>query len=141
MSNSLRPHGLPHGLQHARPPCPSPPPRIHPSSCPLNWWFYPTVSSSASFFSFCLQSFPALVSFPMSQLFASGAQSSGASALSLPMSIQDWFPLQLTSLISLLSKGLSRVFSRTTIQKHRFFGAQPSLWSNCHIRTWLMKRP
>ena len=86
----------------------------------------------------CPQAFPASGSFPMSQLFASGAQSSGASALSLPMSIQDWFPLGLTSLISLLSKGLSRAFSSTTVWKHQFFGAQPSLSPNSHIHTWLL---
>ena len=108
-----------------------------PSSCPLNWGCYPNISSSAALFSSCPQSFPASGSFPMNWLFASGGQSIGvsASASVLPMNIQEWFPLGLTSLISLQSKGLSRVFSNTTVQKHQFFGAQPSLWSNCHIHT------
>ena len=94
-------------------------------------------------FSFCLQSFPGPVSFPMSQLSASSSQSIGVAALAsvLPMKIQDWFPLGFSDLISLLSKGLFRVFSRTTFQKHQFFGAQPSLWSNCHICTWLLEKP
>ena len=119
ISDSLRPHGL----QHARPPCPSPAPGVYSNSCPLSWWCHPTISSSV--FSSCLQSFPASGSFPMSQLFASGGQSIGvsASASVLPMSIQDWFPLGFTALISLLSKGLSRVFSNNTVQKHQFFGA------------------
>ena len=107
MSNSLRPHGL----QHTRLPFPSSPPGGWPSSCPLNWWCHPTISSSVVLFSFCLQSFLASGSFPGSQLFTSGSQSIGASASVLPMSIQVWFPLGLTGLISLLSKGLSRVFS------------------------------
>ena len=112
VSNSL----WPHGLQHARPPCPSPTPRVHSNSCPLSQWCHPTVSSSVVPFSSCLQSFPALGSFPMSQLFASGSQSIGvsASASVLLMNIQSWFPLGLTGLISLQSKGLSRVFSNTT---------------------------
>ena len=119
---SLRPHGL----QHARLPCPSPSPRACSNSCPLSWWCHPTISSSASSFSFCLQSFPASGSFPMSQLFTSDGQSIGASASVsvLPMNIQGWHPLGLTGLISLLSKGLSRVFSNTTVQEHQFFGAQ-----------------
>ena len=125
VSDSLRPHGLPHG----RPPCPSPSPGVWPSSCPLHWWCHQTTSSSVTLFSFCLQSFPALGSFPMSRLFISGGQSIGtsASASVLPMSIQGWFPLGLTCLISLLSKGLSRVFSSTPVQKHQFFNALPSL--------------
>ena len=105
-------------------PCPSLSPRVCSNSCPLNWWRYLTVTSFASPFSFCLQSCPASGSFSMSRLFASGGQSIGASASAsvLPMNIQGWFPLGLTSWISLLSKGLSRVFSNTTIQKHQFFG-------------------
>ena len=115
--------------------------QVYSDSCPLNQWFHPTISSSATFFSFCLQSFPASGSFPMSQLFARGGQSIGASASVLPMNIQGWFPLGLTDLIYLLSKGLSRVFSRTTFRKHQFFSAQPSLWSNSHIYTWLLEIP
>ena len=107
------------------------------SNTTLSQWYYLTISSSATLFSFCLQSFPESGSFPMSQFFTSGGQSTGASASVLPMYIQGWFPLGLTGLISLLSKGLSRVFSSTTIQKHQFSGAQPSLWSTFHIRTWL----
>ena len=126
MSSSLRPHRL----QHARPPCPSTSLKVCPSSCPLNWWCHPTISSSVALFSFCLQSFPAWGSFPMSWLFASGGQSIGASASVLPMNIQGWFLLGWTGLTSLLSVGLSRVFSNTTIWKHQFFGTQPSLWSN-----------
>ena len=101
-------------------------------SCPLSWWCHPTISSSVIIFSSCPQSFPASGSFPRSRLFASGGQSFGASAAAsvLPMNIQGWFPLGLTHLISLLSKGVSKVFSSTTIKKHRFFNAQPSLWSN-----------
>ena len=118
----------PHGLQHTRPPCPSPIPGIYPDSCPLSRWCHPTISSSLIPFS-CLQSFPASGSFPMNQIFASGGQSIGASASAsvLPMNIQDWFPLGWTGWISLLSKGLSRVFSNTTAQKHQFFSAQFSL--------------
>ena len=125
MSDSLRPHGL----QHARPPCPSPTPGVYSHSCPLSRWCHPTISSSVVPFSSCLQFFPASRYFPMSQLFASGDQTIGASASAsvLPMNIQDWFPLGLTGLISLLSKGLSRVFSNTTVQKHQFFGTQLSL--------------
>ena len=133
----------PHGLQHARPPCPSPTPRIYSNSCPLRWWCHPTISSSVVPFSSCLQSFPASGSFPMSQFFTSGGQSIAVStsASLLPMNIQDWFPLWLTSWISLQSKGLSRVFSNTTVQKHQFFSTQPSLWSNSHIHTWLLETP
>ena len=131
----------PHRLQHARLPCPSLSPRVCSHSCPLNWWWHPTISSSVVPFSSCLQSFWASGSFPVNRLFASGVQSIGASASVsvLPMSIQCCFPLGLTGLISLLSKGLSRVFSSTTIQKHQFFGAQSSLWS--HIYTWLLAKP
>ena len=119
----------PHGLQHARPPCPSPIPGVYSNSCPLSQWCHPTVSSSVVPFSSCLQSFTASGSFPMSWFFSSGGQSIGvsASASVLPMNIQDWFPLGWTGWISLQSKGLSRVFSNTTVQKHQFFGTQLSL--------------
>ena len=110
------------------------------SSCPFSLWCRPTISSSVVPFSSCLQSSPASGSFPMSCLFASGGQSIGASAWVLPMNIQDWCPLRLTGLISLLSKGLS-VFSSTTVQKHQFFGTQPSLWSSSKIHTWLLEKP
>ena len=109
----------PHGLQHARLPCPSPSPEVCPSSCPLTRW-WPTISSSVALFSFCFQSFPASGSFPMNLLFASHGQSIGASASVLPMNIQGWYPLRLTGLISLLSKGFSRVFSNTTFWKHLY---------------------
>ena len=119
VSNSLQPHGL----QHNRPPCPSPARGVYSNSCPLSRWCHPTVSSSVIPFSSCLQSFPESGSFQMSQLFASGAQSIGVStsASVLPMNIQDWFPLVWTGWISLQSKGLSRVFSNTTVQRHQFF--------------------
>ena len=119
----------PHEPQHTRPPCPSPTPRVYPNSCPLSWWCHPTISSSVIPFSSCPQSFPESGSFPMSQLFASGGQSIGVSASTsvLPMNTQDWSPLAWTGWISLQSKGLSRVFSNTTVQKHQFFGAQLSL--------------
>ena len=121
VSDSLRPHGL----QHTRLPCPPPSPGACSNSCPLSQWCHPTVSSSVVPFS-CLQSFPASGSFPMSQFFASGGQSIGASALAsvLPLNIQGLFLLGLTGFISLLSKGLSRVFFNTTVQKHQFFSAQ-----------------
>ena len=121
-----------HGLQHARLPCPSWTPGTHSNSCPLSDWCHPIISSSVMPFSSCPQSFPASGSFPMSQFFTSGGQSIGVStsASVLLMNIQDWFSLGLTGLISLQSKGLSRVFSNTTAQKHPFFGAQLSLWSN-----------
>ena len=127
VSNSLQPHGL----QQARLPCPSLIPRAYSNSCPLNRWCHPTISSSVIPFSH-LQSFPASGFFPMSQFFASGGQCirASASVSVLPMNIKDWFPLGLTGLISLQSKGLSRVFSNTTVQKHQFFGAQLSLYSN-----------
>ena len=125
VSDCLRPHGL----QHARPPCPSPTPRVHSNSCLLSQWCHPTISSSVVPFSSCLQSFPASGSFQISQFFISGGQSIGVSALAsvLPMNIQDWYPLGWTGWISLQSKGLSRVFSNTTVQKHQFFGVQLSL--------------
>ena len=115
--------------------------RVRSNSWPVSQWCYLTISSSAALFSFCLQSFPASGSLPMSQLFTSGGQSIGASASVLPMNIQGWFPLGLTGLIFLQSKRLSRVFSSTTIRKHQFFSTQPSLWSNSHIRTWLWVKP
>ena len=125
MSDSLGPHGR----QHTRPSCPAPTPGVCSNSCPLSRWCQPTISSSIVSFSSCLQSFPASVSFPISQFFASGGQSIGvsASASVLPMNIQDWFPLGWIRLISLQSKRLSRVFSNTTVQKHQFFGSQLSL--------------
>ena len=118
-------------------------PELDPSSCPLNHWCYLTISSSATLFSFCLQSFPASGSSTLRQLFVSGGQNIGASAsaLVLPMNSQGWFPLGLTGLISLLLKRLSRVFSDTTIEKHQFLGTQPSLWSNSHIHTWILEKP
>ena len=137
----------PHGLQHARLPCPSPTPEACSNSCPSSWWFHPTISSSVVPFSSCLQSFPASGSFQMSHFFPSGGQSIGvsASASVLPMNIQDWFPLGLTGWISLQSKGLSRVFSNTTVQKHQFFCAQffcvLSLQSNSNIHTWQQEKP
>ena len=116
----------PHGLQLARPPCQSPTPRAYSNSYPLSQWCHPTISSSVIPFSSHLQSFPASGSFPMSHFFTSGGQSIGVSASTsvLPMNIQDWFPLGWTGWISWLSKGLSRVFSNSTVQKHQFFGAQ-----------------
>ena len=139
LSDSLQPHGV----QHARLPCPSPTPGAWSNSCPLSQWCHPTISSSVVPFSSCLQSSLASGTFPMSQFFTSGGQNIGASALAsiLPMNFQDWFPLGLTGLISLLSKGLSRVFYNTTVQKHQFFSAQPFLWSNFHIHTWLLEKP
>ena len=125
-----------------RPPCPSPSPGVHPNPCLLSQGCHPTISSSVVPFSSCLQSFPASGSFQMSQFFTSGGQSIGASASSiLPMNSQDWFPLGLTDWISLQSKGLSRVFSNTTVQKHQFFGAQLSSQSNSHIYPWLLEKP
>ena len=133
----------PHGLQHSRPPCPSPTPRAYPNSCPSSWWCHPTISSSVVPFSSCPQSFPASGSFQLSQLFASGGQSIGVSALTsdLPINVQVWSPLEWTGWISLQSKGLSRVFSNTTVQKHQFFSAQLSSQSNSHIHTWLLEKP
>ena len=122
VSDSLQPHGL----QHARLPCPSPTPGVYSNSCPLSWWCHTTISSSVVPFSFCLQSCPASGSFQMSQFFASRGQSIGVSASVLPMNIQDWFLLGWIGWTSLQSKGLSRVFSNTTIQRHQFFGSHPS---------------
>ena len=132
----------PHGLQHTRPPCPSPTPGVYSNSRPLSWWCHLTTSSSIVPFSH-LQSFPASRSFQMSQLFTSGGQSIGVSASIsvLPMNIQDWFPLGWTDWTSLQSKGLSRVFTKTTVQKHQFFDAQPSSWSDSHIHAWLVEKP
>ena len=139
VSNSL----WPHGLQHDRIPCPSPTPGVYSNSCPLSQWCHPTISSSVVPFSSCPQSFPASGSFQMSQFFTSGGQSVGvsASASVLPMNIQDWFPLGWTSSVSLLSKGLSRIFSDTTVQKHQFFSAQLSSQSNSHVYTWPLEKP
>ena len=133
----------PHELQHARPPCPSPTPRVYSNSCPLHWWCHPAISSSVVPFSSCPQSLPASGSFPMSKLFAWGSQSTGvsASASVLPMNTQDQSPLGWTGWISLQSKGLSRVFSNTTVQKHKFFVAQLSSQSNSHIHTWPLEKP
>ena len=125
ISNSLRPHEP----KHARPPYPSPTARVYPNPCPLSRWCHPTISSNVIPFSSCPQSFPASGSFQMSLVFASGGQSNGVSAPTsvLPMNTQDWSPLGWTGWISLQPKGLSRVFSNTTVQKHQFFGAQLSL--------------
>jgi len=130
-----------HGLQHARPLCPSPTPRGHPKPCPLSQWCLPTISSSVVRFS-CPQSFPVSQSFPMSQLFTSGGQSIGVSASTsvLPMNTQDWYPLGCTGGISLQSKGLSRVFSNTTAQKHQFFGTKLPSQSNSNMHTWPLEK-
>ena len=139
MSNSLQPHGL----QQARLPCPSQTPRACSNLHPSSQWCHPTISSSVGPFSSYLQSFPASESFQMTQFFTSGGQNIGASASAsvLPMNIQDWFALQLTGLIFLQYKGLSRVLSNTRVQKHQFFGTLLCLWSNSHIRTWLLDKP
>ena len=133
VSNSL----WPHGLQNVRPSCPSPSPEVFPSSCPLHWWCHPAISSSGALFSFCPQTFPA-----SGTLFATYDQNTGASASPsvLPVTIPGWSPLRLTGLI-LLSKGLLGVFSSSTVQRHQFFGALPSLWSSSHNRTWPLGRP
>ena len=139
VSDSLRHHEL----QHARPPCPSPTPGVHSDSGPSSRGCHPAISSFVVPFSSCPQSLPASESFPMSQLFAWGGQSIGVSASApvLPMNTQDWSPLEWTCWISLQSKGLSRVFSNTTVQNHQFFGAQLSLQSNFHIHTWPLEKP
>ena len=139
MSDSLRPHGL----EHARLPWPSPTPIACSNLCPLSQWWHWNISPSVIPFSSCLQSFPASGTFLMSQFFPSHGQSIGVStsASILPKNIQDWFNLGLTGWISLQSKGLSRVISNATVQKHQFFSAQLSLWSNSHIHTWLLEKP
>ena len=133
----------PHEVQHTSLPCPSLSLWVCSNPCPLSQWCHPTIWSSVIPFSSCLQSFPSSGSFPMSRLLALGVQDIGAlsSASVLPMHIQGWFPLGWTGLISMLSKGLSRVFSSTTVWKHKFFSAQSSLWSNSHIHTWLLEKP
>ena len=133
----------PYGLQHARPPCHSPSFGVCTSSCSLRWWCHPAVSSSDALFSFRPRSFPASGIFPMSHLFISDDQNTGASALAsvLPVNIQGGFPLRLTGLISLQSKGLSRVFSSTAVQRHQFFGVLPSLRSSAHNHMRPLGRP
>ena len=139
MSDSLRPHES----QHARPPCPSPTPGVHPDSHPLSQWYHPAISSFVVPFSSCPQSLPASESFPMSQLFSWGGQSTGVSSLAsfLPKKSQGWSPLEWTGWIALQSKGLSRVFSNITVQKHQFFGPQLSSQSNSHIHTLPLEKP
>ena len=139
VSNSL----WPHESQHARPPCPSPTPRVYSNSCPSSRWCHPAISSSVVPFSSCPQSLPASESFPTSQLFSWGGKSIGvsASASVLPMNTQDWTPLGWTGWISLQSKGLTKVFSSTIVQKHQFFSAQLSSQSNSHIHTWPLDKP
>jgi len=138
VSDSLRPYEL----QHARPPCPSPTHGVHLNSGPSSQWCHLAISSSIVPFSSCPQFLPASGSFPMSQLFAWGGQSTRVSALAsfLPQNTQDWSPLEWTGWISLQSKGLSRVFSNTTVQKHQFFSTQLSSQSNSHIHTWLLEK-
>jgi len=139
LSDSLRPHEL----QHARPPCPSPSPGVHSNSHPSSQWYHPAILSSVVPFSSCPQSLPASESFPMSQLYTWGDQSTGVSTLPsfLLKYTQEWSPLEWTGWISLQSKGLSRVFSNTTVQKHQFFSAQFSSQSNSHIHTWPLEKP
>ena len=139
MSDSLQPHES----QHARSPCPSPTPGVYSKSRPSSRWCHPAISSSVIPFSSCPQSLPASEFFPMSQPFTWGGQSTGVSALAsfLPKKSQGWCPSEWTGWISLQSKGLSRVFSNITVQKHQFFGAQPSSQSNSHIHTWLLEKP
>ena len=133
----------PHELQHARPPCPSPTPGVYPNAYPLSQRCHPAISSSVIPFSSCPQPLPASGSFPMTQLFPWGGQSIGVSALAsvLPMNTQDWSPLGWTGWISLQSKGLSRVFSKTTVRKYQFFGIQLSSQSNSHMHTWPLEKP
>ena len=139
MSDSL----WPHVSQHARPPCPSPTSRVYSNPCPSSWWCHPGISSSVIPFSSCPQTLLGSGSFPVSQPFTWGGQSTGvsASASVLPMNTQDWSPLRWTVWISLQSKGLSRVFSNTTVQKHQFFSTQLSSQSNSHIHTWPLEKP
>ena len=138
VSDSLRPHEL----QHGRLPCPSPTPGVYSNSCPLSWWCHPAISSSVFLFSSCPQSLPSSEPFPMSQLVVWGGPSIGVSALAsvLPKNTQDSSPLGWICWTSLQSKGLSRVFSNTTVQKHQFFSAHPSQ-SNSHIHTWPLEKP
>ena len=133
----------PHESQHARPPCPSPTPGVYPNPCPLSQWCHPVISSSVIPFSSCPQSLPSSESFPMSQLFAWGGQSTGVSALAsfLPKKSHGWSPSEWIGWIFLQSKGLSRVFSNTTVQKHQFFCTQLSSQSNSHIHTWPQEKP
>ena len=133
----------PHEPQHTRPSCPSPTPGVYPNPCPLSQWCHPTILSSVVPFSSCPQSFPTSGSFQMSQLFASGGQSTGVSVSTsvIPMKTKDWSPIGWTGWISLQSKGLSRVFSNTTVQKHQFFSTQLSSQSNSHVHTWLLEKP
>ena len=139
MSDSLGPHGS----QHARPPCPSPTPGVHSDSRPSSQWCHPAISSSVAPFSSCPQPLPASESFPMSQLFTWGGQTTGVSALAsvLLKRTQGWSPSEWTGWISLQSKGLSRVFSNTTVQKHQFSSAPLSLYSNSHIHMRLLEKP
>ena len=138
VSNSLRPHEL-----HARPPCPSPTPGVYSNSHPLHRWCHPAISSSVVPFSSCPQSLPASEPFPVSQLFAWGGHSTGVSALASfsPKKSQGWSPSEWTGWISLQSKGLSRIFSNTTVENHQFFSTQPSSQSNSHIHTWPQEKP
>ena len=139
MSDSL----WPHESQQVRPPCPSPTPGVHSDSSPSSRWCHPAISSSVIPFSSCPQSLPASQSFPMSQLFSWGGQSTGVSALAsfLPKKSQGWSPSEWTGWISLQSKGPSRAFSNTTVQKHQFFGTQLSSQFNSHIHTWPLEKP
>ena len=139
VSDSLQPHES----QHARPPCPSSTPRVYPNSCPSSLWCHPAISSSVAPFSSCPQPLPVSLSFPMSQLFTWSGQNIGisASASVLLTNTQDWSSLGWTGWISLQSKGLSRVFSNTTVQKHQFFSAQLSSQFNSHIHTWPLVKP
>ena len=139
VSDSLRPHDL----QHVRPPCPSPTPRVHSDSCPSSQWCHPAIWFLVFPFFSCPQSFPASEYFPMGQLFAWGGQSTGVSALAsvLPKKSQSWSPSEWNGWISLQCKGLSRVFSNSTVQKHQFSGTQPSSQSNSNIHTWLLEKP
>ena len=139
MSYSLRPHEL----EHTRPPCPSPSPRVHSNSRSPSRWYHPAISSSVFPFSSCPQSLPTSGSFPVSQLFTWSGQSTGVSALAsvFPKNTQGWSPSEWICWISLQSKGLSRIFSNTTVQKHQFFSTQLSSQSNSHIRTWPQEKP
>ena len=139
VSDSLRPHES----HHARPPCPSPTAEVHSNSRPSSQWCHPAISSSVVPFSFCPHSLLASESFSMRQLFTWGGQSTGASASASfpPKKSQGWSPSEWTGWISLQSKGLSRVFSKTTVQKHQFFSTQPSSQSNSHIHTWPQEKP